>query len=280
MSSLYSLISFFPLKILYSLSTFLSTFLPFIYRGRIVRKNLMKSFPDMPEGEIQKIHNSFYINFCDLFFEIIKSYSISESELSNRVNFKNFHVINEKLSNNKKVLVFASHQCNWEWLLLASQLNLSTPLNVVYKRISNKKFDKVMMDSRSRFGSVLIDSKKALLYLKRNLKDVNVLAVVADQSPIKKNRKSWRKLLNQDTAFFKSVEYLPRIMNSYVYFASMQRTKRGHYSVNFDLISEPNSNSKKDILSEYVLKLENQIKSKPDEWLWTHNRWKFTQDDI
>jgi KDO2-lipid IV(A) lauroyltransferase len=137
-----------------------------------------------------------------------------------------------------------------------------------------------MMDSRSRFGSVLIDSKKALLYLKRNLKDVNVLAVVADQSPNKKNRKSWRKLLNQDTAFFKSVEYLPRIMNSYVYFASMQRTKRGHYSVNFDLISEPNSNSKKDILSEYVLKLENQIKSKPDEWLWTHNRWKFTQDDI
>ncbi len=280
MSSLYSLISYLPLKILYFLSTFLSTFLPIIYRGKLVKSNLVKSFPDRSKEEIQQICNSFYKNFCDLFFETIKSYSISESELRQRVNFKNFHEINEKLKNKKKILVLASHQCNWEWLLLASQLNLSEPLNVIYKTISDKKFDQIMKNSRSRFGSVLIDSKKALLYLKRNIKDVGVLAVVADQSPIKKNRKSWRELLNQDTAFFKSVEYLPRIMNSYVYFASMERTSRGHYSVNFDLISEPNSNSKKDILSEYVIKLEKQIKTKPDEWLWTHNRWKFTQEDM
>ena len=280
MSSLYNLISLFPLKILYFLSTFLSTFLPFLYRGKVVRNNLVKSFPDMSDEDINKIHKSFYTNFCDLFFETIKSYSISESELRERVSFKNFHEINDKLNNNKKILVLASHQCNWEWLLLASQLNLSKPLNVIYKTISDKKFNKIMMSSRSRFGSILIDSKRALLYLQRNLKEVGVLAVVADQSPIKKNRKSWRKLFNQDTAFFKSVEYLPRIMNSYVYFASMQRTSRGHYSVNFDLISDPNLNSKKDILSEYVFKLENQIKSKPDEWLWTHNRWKFTRDDI
>lgn len=280
MSYLYNLISNLPLKILYSLSTFVSSFLPFFYRGGLVRKNLMKSFPDMTEEEMKKIYNKFYINFCDLFFETIKSYSISESELRERVNFKNFHDISDKLNNNKKILVLASHQCNWEWLLLASQLNLTRPLHVIYKTISDKKFDKIMMYSRSRFGSILIDSKKAMLYLKRNFKDVDVLAVVADQSPIKKNRKSWRKLLNQETAFFKSVEYLPRVMNSYVYFASMERTSRGHYSVDFDLISKPNSNSKKDILSEYVLKLENQIKLKPDEWLWTHNRWKFTRDDI
>ena len=103
------------------------------------------------------------------FFETIKSYSISESELRERVNFKNFREISDKLNNNKKILVLASHQCNWEWLLLASQLNLTRPLHVIYKTISDKKFDKIMMYSRSRFGSMLIDSKKAMLYLKRNL---------------------------------------------------------------------------------------------------------------
>ena len=137
-----------------------------------------------------------------------------------------------------------------------------------------------MIKSRSRFGSKLIESKKALLHIRRNIKKIGIIALVADQSPIKKNKKSWRILLNQDTAFFKSVEYLPRLLNSHVYFASMERLSRGKYSVKFDLISTPNQNLNKDILSEYVRKLEYQIKQKPDEWLWTHKRWKYTREDI
>ena len=76
--------------------------------------------------------------------------------------------------------------------------------------------------------------------------------------------------MNQDTAFLSQWKYLPRLLNSHVYFASMERLSRGKYSVKFDLISTPNQNHNKDILSEYVRKLEHQIKQKPDEWLWTH----------
>ena len=280
MSHIYHILSYLPLTFLYILSSIVSIFLPHFYRRKVVEKNLVNSFPKISSFKLEKLIKNFYSHFCDIFFETIKSYSISTQELKKRVIFSNFDELNHKLEKKEKVLVLASHQCNWEWLLLASQLNLNQPLNVIYKSISNRKIDKILIKSRSRFGSKLIESKKALLYIRRNIKKIGIIAVVADQSPIKKNKKSWRMLLNQDTAFFKSVEYLPRLMNSHVYFASMKRLTRGKYSVRFDLISTPNQNSKKDILSEYVRKLENQIKQKPDEWLWTHKRWKYTTEDI
>ena len=135
-----------------------------------------------------------------------------------------------------------------------------------------------MYDSRSRFGSILIESKKAMLYLKNNLAKIDVLAVVADQSPNKKNRKLWLKMLNQDTSFFESVEYIPKFTNSVVYFASMKRKSRGFYSVKFDLISKPPYNKKVYILPEYVNKIESLIKRRPSEWLWSHKRWKLKKD--
>ena len=210
MRILYSLLSSLPLSFLYSISSFTSTVISTFYRKNVVLHNLNKSFPNEDDKKIIKIKNRFYQNFCDLFFETIKSYSISKKELGSRVFFENFDVINNHILKNEKVVVFTSHQCNWEWLLLSSQLKLKKDLHVIYKKFSNKNFDKIIYDSRSRFGSVLIESKKAMLYLKNNLAYIDVLAVVADQSPNKKNRKLWLKMLNQETPFFESVEYISK----------------------------------------------------------------------
>ena len=280
MRILYSLLSSLPLSFLYSISSFTSTVISTFYRKNVVLHNLNKSFPNEDDKKIIKIKNRFYQNFCDVFFETIKSYSIGKKELGSRVFFENFDVINNHILKNEKVVVFTSHQCNWEWLLLSSQLKLKKDLHVIYKKFSNKNFDKIIYDSRSRFGSVLIESKKAMLYLKNNLANIDVLAVVADQSPNKKNRKLWLKMLNQDTSFFESVEFIPKFTNSVVYFASMKRKSRGFYSVKFDLISKPPYNKKVYILPEYVNKIESLIKRRPSEWLWSHKRWKLKKDNI
>ena len=42
------------------------------YRKRIVRKNLVDSFPNLSLDEIKRIERQFYRNFVDYFFEAIK----------------------------------------------------------------------------------------------------------------------------------------------------------------------------------------------------------------
>ena len=280
MRILYSLLSSLPLNVLYVISSIISSIISTFYRKDVVLENLHKSFPNESDKKIIKIKKRFYKNFCDIIFETIKLYSISKKELSSRVTFENIDVINNHVSNQERVVVLTSHQCNWEWLALAAEINLKTSLHFIYKKLSNPSFDEIMFKSRSRFGSVLIESKDAISKLKNNLDEINVLGLVADQSPNKRNRKVWLKMLNQETPFFESVEYISKFSNSVVYFASMKRKSRGFYSVKFDLISKPPYNKKVYILPEYVNKIESLIERRPSEWLWSHKRWKLKKDNI
>ena len=277
MKYFFKLISSLPISFLYSISSILSIVLSNFYRIKTVEVNLKKSFPNLSNNSLNKIKSNFYKNFCDVLIETIKSNSISKKELSKRVKFENFDVINDHVTKNERVIVLTSHQCNWEWLLLSSQDKLKSDLHVIYKSLSNRSFDKILYESRSRFGSKLIESKNSIMFLKKKLKKVKVLAMVADQSPNINNRKVWYNMLNQKTAFYQSVNFIPKFTNSIVYFASMKRESRGSYSVKFDLISKPPYNKKTEILSDYVQKIESLIKKRPDEWLWSHKRWKLTQ---
>ena len=277
MKYFFKLISSLPISFLYSISSILSIVLSNFYRIKTVEVNLKKSFPNLSNNTLNKIKSNFYKNFCDVLIETIKSNSISKKELSKRVKFENFDVINDHVTKNERVIVLTSHQCNWEWLLLSSQDKLKSDLHVIYKSLSNRSFDKILYESRSRFGSKLIESKNSIMFLKKKLKKVKVLAMVADQSPNINNRKVWYNMLNQKTAFYQSVNFIPKFTNSIVYFASMKRESRGSYSVKFDLISKPPYDKKTEILSDYVQKIESLIKKRPAEWLWSHKRWKLTQ---
>ena len=277
MKYFFKLISSLPISFLYSFSSILSIVLSNFYRIKTVEINLKKSFPNLSNNTLNKIKSNFYKNFCDVLIETIKSNSISKKELSKRVKFENFDVINDHVTKNERVIVLTSHQCNWEWLLLSSQDKLKSDLHVIYKSLSNRSFDKILYESRSRFGSKLIESKNSIMFLKKKLKKVKVLAMVADQSPNINNRKVWYNMLNQKTAFYQSVNFIPKFTKSIVYFASMKRESRGCYSVKFDLISKPPYNKKTEILSDYVQKIESLIKKRPAEWLWSHKRWKLTQ---
>ena len=277
MKYFFKLVSSLPISFLYSISSILSIVISNFYRIKTVEYNLKKSFPNLSNNSLNKIKSNFYKNFCDVLIETIKSNSISKKELSKRVKFQNFDVINDHVTKNERVIVLTSHQCNWEWLLLSSQDKLISDLHVIYKSLSNRSFDKILYESRSRFGSKLIESKNSIMFLKKKLKKVKVLAMVADQSPNINNRKVWYNMLNQKTAFYQSVNFIPKFTNSIVYFASMKRESRGCYSVKFDLISKPPYNKKTEILSDYVQKIESLIKKRPAEWLWSHKRWKLTQ---
>ena len=277
MKFFYHLLSKLPIKVLYVFSDFFYVFISRFYRKKVVETNIKNSFPDLSEEQYKKIKKRFYKNFCDIFFETIKSYSITKEDLFKQVSFRNIDIINNHISNNERVVVLTSHQCNWEWLAISTEINLISNLHFIYKKLSSSIFDEIMYKSRSRFGSILLESKDAILNLKSDINKIKILGVVADQSPNKKNRIEWTRMLNQDTAFFDSINYIPRITNSVVYYASMVRESRGKYVVKFIKISTSESSDKKSIIKEYARQLEHQIIQNPGDWLWSHKRWKLTK---
>ncbi|MEG0456443.1 MAG: acetyltransferase, partial [Bacteroides sp.] len=82
--------SLLPLRLLYLFSDILYYPLYYCvrYRRRVVRSNLLSSFPERSLNEIVRIEKEFYSFFCDYIVETIKLFSMSKKEMQKRMKFE------------------------------------------------------------------------------------------------------------------------------------------------------------------------------------------------
>jgi KDO2-lipid IV(A) lauroyltransferase len=172
------------------------------YRKEVVVDNLSKSFPEKPEEEIKKLTKAFYHNFADLIIENLISIHMTKERILRKVVFdESAEEVNELLKSGKPVTLMASHQANWEWLLLRTSAYFDFPVDVIYQPLDNKKFDKLIFDIRSKFGGYPVAKGNVMRDLVAR-KDIPRLFVIAgDQTPHISERKHW-------TTFFWSAHSL------------------------------------------------------------------------
>lgn len=277
------LLSRLPLGLLYLITDTLYLLIYYVigYRKEVVMMNLKNSFPDKSEKEIKKIAKEFYNRFSEYMAETIKAISISESEMKRRVIFTNVSAVEPYAQKNQSIILVGGHQFNWEWALLTGCLVLPFPVDAVYQRLSNKKFDKLMLDTRSKFGGKPIDKKHILRTLLKSKDRLRAVAIMADQSPGKDTVKYWTTFMNQDTAFFMGPEQMAKALNYPVFLYKMVRVKRGHYTVELlNLSNSPYDKEGHEILDKYIEKIEQQIADDPAGYLWSHKRWKYKREPV
>lgn len=98
---------------------------------------------------------------------------------------------------------------------------------------------------------------------------------MADQSPHRGKIKYYTRFLNQNTPVHLGVENLAKKCDLAVVFIDIQRVKRGHYEVTGELLFEDTkATDSYEITNSHVKALEKVIIKKPEDWLWSHRRWK------
>src|SRR5690606_28890936 len=107
-----------PLWFLYRFSDLLFPLIYHLarYRRKVVRKNLVNSFPEMTKQEIRTTERTFYRFFCDLMMETVRQLTISTEEMNRRVTFSGEELMLDNLRNGKSVFLMMGHYCNWEWV--------------------------------------------------------------------------------------------------------------------------------------------------------------------
>lgn len=272
------LISRIPLSALYVFSDFLFfiSYRVVRYRRKMVWKNLQNSFPEKSQEELRKIEKEFYANLCDYAVEMLKLLTISQEELAKRMVYNDVSLIEEFKSKNQPVLILASHQFNWEWLLAAGNFNLPVPVDFVYQPLRNALFDRFSLLSRTRFGSYAIKRDEVARETIRRKNILRGIAIVADQYPGYKNDKRHStRFLNQDTVFFMGANQLAQLTQYPVVYAYSKKIRRGYYEVLFVKIAEPPyQKDDTSMIESYVEAVERVIRESPSGWLWSHNRWK------
>lgn len=270
--------SLLPIQILYLISKIIRFIVYDIlcYREKVVIDNIQNTFIEKSQTEVIKLKNNFYDYFFELIVEIIKLLSISKDELNKRFTFSNINVIKQALKKNKSVIVVVGHYGNWEWALRSASNLIDTKIIGVYKRINNTIFEWLLLKIRSNTNVLPVEIKSLPRELVNN-NEKKIYAIVADQSPTLEQSNVRINFLNRDTLVYTGVEKISKKYNMPVFYLNIKLTSKGYYESTFEEINSKNINGKKlEITKEFFSKLENQIKSEPRLWLWSHKRWKHT----
>jgi KDO2-lipid IV(A) lauroyltransferase len=266
-----------PMGALYAFSAFLYFLAYYVvrHRHRVISDQLLKVFPAMMQEERAQIHRSYLRNFCDVMMEVLKSASMSASDMTARVRILNVALAREYLDAGRSVMFVTSHLCNWEWLLQGVALQLGYPIDAAYKPLHDQWAERLLLVIRSRFGARLIPAKELLADFLSRRGVIRAVAMNADQAPVSTDKRYWTQFLGQDTAFYVGAEQIARATRLPVMYLVMRRVGRGSYEVELRPLwdgreaLEPNA-----ITERYARACEIDVLRSPADWLWSYRRWR------
>ncbi len=274
-----------PLGVLYRISDLLAPIVYHVvrYRRKLVRRNLTESFPDKSSKEIRRIERQFYRNFTDNFIESIKLLGISDSEMRRRVVFEGMERVNEYFDQGKTIIAYFAHTANWEWapsitLWTDKKLDEEVVFAQVYRPLRNKRFDRLFLRLRSRFGSHSFKKATVMRDIIRLRRDgmPSITGFMSDQKPSHGDPGHITTFLTHPTAMISGTEQLARRLGAAVVYMDMVRTSRGHYRVRIiDMTPDASQTQSGELTEKYTSLLQQTIEADPSGWLWSHNRWKF-----
>ena len=248
------------------------------YRYDVVGENLKNAFPDRSEQELDALREQVFRNLADLLVETVKGLNMSREELERRVSIEVADNVRDLVIAEKPAIYLSGHCGNWEWLLLYSCLHLPHPFAVAYQPFHDPHFDAFMVKARTRFGCQIIPSTDLVRQVIKARKSLKTLALLADQTPARNEKKFWIRFLNQETAFIDGTDSLAWLTGMSVVMARMRRKSRGHYAVSMEIIAEPPyQKDSHAIVERYARELEAAILAEPSGWLWSHRRWKLSR---
>ncbi|WP_456314415.1 lysophospholipid acyltransferase family protein [Pseudomonas shirazensis] len=276
------LISILPFRLFYLFSDFVYFLVYRVigYRKKVVRENLLLTFPNLSDAERKNIEKKFYQHMCDMFLETIKTMSISAEEMDKRFQVTNIELVQDYAKKGKSVILVASHYASYEWLLTINK-KIGFQGVAIYKKVANAYFDKLVRKIRSKYGTELIETRKAIPMMAQNQRDgiLSMYGLASDQSPKLDRIFHSMKFMGIEVPVHTGAEMLAKKYDLSVIMVKVKKIARGYYEATFLSIADnPNDYENFDITEKYLREVEQQILEAPEYYLWTHKRWKHRVD--
>ena len=270
------LVSLLPLPILYLLSDAFTYLVYHVvgYRKDIVMSNLKIAFPEKTKIERAVIAKNFYRNFTDAMVESIKLISAGEA-LINKMFIANTDIFNVLAASKKNIQIHAMHNFNWEIVNQGVSRMMPLPFLGVYQPILNTFFEKLFTQIRSRYGTVLIPANDFKNNFIKYGDKQYIIALVADQNASDPRRAWWANFFGKPAPFVKGPEHAARERDNIVVFGNFFKIKRGVYTFKVELATESAASLPEGELTlRYIKYVEDRIRERPDNYLWSHRRWR------
>lgn len=265
-----------PLPVLYFAGDLLRilVYSCFGYRKKIVKKNLRMAFPNLSETELLSIEKKFYRNLFDQIVETLKLLNANEEKIVKIYEYDP-HLYLRGHNEKKNIFLLVPHQFNWEiagWIL---SKEVPGQVRVIYTPIKNRFFSDIILELRSKTGARFYIPSETPQMLLDSQDNSSIIVLAADQSPGNLSKVRWGAFLGKYAPFHKGLEDLPGKFGGLVVVVELIKLKRGKYRANTHLLSDdPQSTKEGELTQLYIDFIEKSICRQPENYLWTHRRWK------
>ncbi len=269
--------SLIPFPIIYLLSSVVQFLLQkvFKYRLKVTEENIRLSFPEKGDQEISNIINGSYRNLADILLESLKGVHLSEKEILKRYPIRNPELLDPFFEKGQHVIAVGSHYSNFEWGALSIGYQLKHRILGFVKPIKNTKIYNYVRFEKRRPNIEVTSIYETQKAIKKFQDKPTLFTFISDQTPSNLEKAQWVHFLNRDTPCLHGVDRIAREQNWPVVLLEISPVKRGHYQVVLKMIeNEPQKTKDGEITAKYMWLLEDQIRRKPQFWLWSHRRWK------
>lgn len=269
--------SLLPFFVLYGISDFfyLVIYRLFGYRKKVVLANLDIAFPEKSKEQKEAIARQFYKNLIDTFIESIKLLSISDAAFKKRATI-DFDPVAELIVKGKNVQLHCGHQMNWEYGHRVIAITVQVPWLALYMRINNTAVDRLFQDIRNKGKTVLIAVHEFRNRAHKSFTQQYAMGLIADQNPGVPSAAYWLNFFNRPAPFTIGPDKGARKNNTAVVFVKLVKLKRGYYHFKTKVITESAGDLQEgDLTLQYRDFLEEAIRAEPDNYLWSHRRWKW-----
>lgn len=261
-------------KKLHTPCTFVLGALLFVfYRRKVVQANLAFAFPGWSSTRRRQTVWAYYQHLARVLVESLHSTDYSEAEFRDRVVLEQMEVISEALAAGRGVVFLTGHFGNWEWLARRAAIEWGG-LAVLYNRPHDDALDKLLVKLRSEADMTLIDytDTRGLI---RWLRKGRILGITMDQEPL---TGAEAQLFGRPALTHTGPFRLARLARSVVVTGFCHRVRAGCYRTRFEPFPLAGAEADERTLlieaTEFNARLEQAVRRNPDQWLWTHRRWK------
>ena len=246
---------------------------PFFRSKKIIYSNIKRAIPNIENKELRKISSLMWNNYGRVFAEFMFMKDFRTGKLAQNIEINGMSIL-EKIKSNKEQVVFISgHLSNFE--LMAMYLEKSgINLCAIYRPLNNIFLNKLMESIREKYickNQIKkgIGGLKKLIFLKnKNLST----ALMIDQ---RVSEGILSDFFNEKALTTTIPAQLVKKFNIPVVPVYIERISGLKFKISInEPIYFPQSSSVKSVTDDLNKVLEKMIINKPDQWIWSHNRWK------
>jgi KDO2-lipid IV(A) lauroyltransferase len=246
---------------------------PYFRSKKIIETNILRAIPNLEQNNVNRIIHEMWGNYGKILSEYVFIKDFRNSNLKNNFQVEGQEILEKIKNNNEPVIFISGHFNNFE--LMAMHIEKSgINLAAVYRPLNNKFLNLIMEKIRKKYicknqiKKGISGTRQLLSFFKNG----SSIALMIDQ----------RVSQGIKSSFFKQEAFTTTIpaqfvkkFNCKVVPIYIERVKDINFRLKvYEPIEYTNDYTVESITLSLNNLLEKMILKNPEQWIWSHNRWK------